>query len=382
MKSFSLLAPRIVFGRGVVSSLPKEVARYGSHVLLVRGRSVPFVDVIDAGLRALGCSVTTIICSGEPDLPQLEVALTTARATQVDCVLAMGGGAAIDLGKALAALIPAGRGPMAYLEVVGEGLPLDAAPLPFIACPTTAGTGAEATKNAVIAVPSHNRKVSLRDDRMFADLALVDPALTDKCPRGVTLASGLDAITQVIEPYLSARATPLIDALCRDSIPRGLQALARLMQGEDSSARDDLAYTSLMGGIALSNAGLGAVHGFAGVIGGRYSTPHGAICGRLLGPVLRMNERVLPEQGEKIARYQEVRHWLAEAFGGEPDSAFRLLEDWVDDKGLPHLSELIAPDADLTDIATESRTSSSMKANPVTLETHQLVQILWETLHR
>lgn len=382
MKPFSLLAPRIVFGRGVVSSLPKEVARYGSHILLVRGRSVPFVDVIVAGLRALGCNVTTVVCSGEPDRPQLEAALATARATQVDCVLAMGGGAVIDLGKALAALVPATREPMAYLEVVGEGLPLDAAPLPFIACPTTAGTGAEATKNAVIGVPSHNRKVSLRDDRMLADLALVDPALTDNCPRGVTLASGLDAITQVIEPYLSARATPLTDALCRDAIPRGLGALARLMQCEDDNARDTLAYTSLMGGIALSNAGLGAVHGFAGVIGGRYSTPHGAICGRLLGPVLRMNERVLPEQGEKIARYQEVRRWLAEALGGEADSAFALLENWVDDKGLPHLADLMAPDADLTDIATESRSSSSMKANPVALETHQLVQILWETLHR
>ncbi|MGY9049851.1 hypothetical protein P775_05800 [Puniceibacterium antarcticum] len=382
MKPFSLQAPRIVFGRGAAASLPKEVARHGSRVLLVRGRSVAFVDTTVTQLQALGCTVTTLFGAGEPDIPQLETALTTARAVQPNCVLAMGGGAVIDLGKALAALIPAPRDPMAYLEIVGQGLPLDAPPLPFIACPTTAGTGSEATKNAVIGVPSHQRKVSLRDDRMLASLALVDPALTDHCPRGVTLASGLDAITQVIEPYLSARATQFTDTLCRDAIPRGLNALAHLMQGEDANARDDLAYTSLTGGIALANAGLGAVHGFAGVIGGRYGTAHGAICGRLLAPVLRMNERVLPDQGLKIARYQEVRRWLADALGGAPDSAFRRFEDWVDAQGLPPLSDLLPPDADLTDIATEARASSSMKANPVTLETHQLVQILWETLHR
>jgi hypothetical protein len=271
---------------------------------------------------------------------------------------------------------------MAYLEVVGDGLPLDHAPLPFIACPTTAGTGAEATKNAVIGVPSHNRKVSLRDDRMIADLALIDPALTDGCPRNVTLASGLDAITQVIEPYLSARANPLTDALCRDAIPRGLRALVTLMRAEDSKARDDLALTSLTGGIALANAGLGAVHGFAGVIGGRFATPHGAICGRLLAPVLRMNERVMLRQGGQTARLRDVRQWLAEALEAAPETAFATLEDWADAEGLPPLSALMDPDADLTDIATEAHASSSMKGNPVTLETHELVQILWETLNR
>jgi alcohol dehydrogenase class IV len=185
-----------------------------------------------------------------------------------DWVAALGGGAAIDLGKALAALIPAPDGPMEHLEVVGKGLPLKVPPLPFIAIPTTAGTGAEVTRNAVIGLPDHGRKVSLRDERMVARVAIVDPALTDGCPRGVTLASGLDAVTQVIEPFVSVKATPYTDALARPAIATGMAALMRLMQGEDPEARDRLAWVSLCGGLALSNGGLGAVHGFAGVIGG------------------------------------------------------------------------------------------------------------------
>ena len=381
--SFTLRAPqRIVFGRGAAEQVPELAAEFGTRVLVARGRSVPWVETCIARLCALGCDVHTVTARGEPDIPQIEAALAEVRAWRPDCVLAIGGGAVIDLGKALAALAPAACAPMTYLEVVGDGLPLDAEPLPFIACPTTAGTGAEATRNAVVGVPAHNRKVSLRDDRMLAALAVVDPALTDACPRTVTLASGLDAITQVIEPFLSIRANPVTDALCRDAIPRGLTALTRLMQDEDRGARDDMALTSLMGGIALSNAGLGAVHGFAGVIGGLFDAPHGAICGRLLGPVLRMNERVMANRGLPTDRYSEVRGWLGTGLGCTPDIAFQALEGWADAQELPPLSALIGPEANLTDIASEAHASSSMKANSNPLETHELVQILWETLHR
>lgn len=382
MQPFALTTPaRILFGRGRAADLPTLVAGYGKRIIVVRSGSVAWADTCIDALGDLGCAVCVIRSTGEPDLPQLDAALTTARDHQPDCVLAIGGGATLDLGKALAALIPAQNAPLTYLEGVGNGQPLDHTPLPFIACPTTAGTGAEATKNAVIGVPDHARKVSLRDDRMLAALALIDPALTDHCPRKVTLASGLDAITQVIEPYLSCRANPLTDALCRDAIPRGLRALAVLMQREDPGARNDMALASLCGGIALANAGLGAVHGFAGVIGGRFGTPHGAICGRLLAPVLRLNEAaVAPEQD--TARYTEIRQWISNAFGGTADDAFDTLERWTDMQGLQPLSALMNATADLDQIARDSAGSSSMKANPVVLTPGQLAALLGDTLAR
>ena len=266
MTPFGITAPgRILFGRGEAAKAPKLVRAYGARGVVVHGanaaRAAWLVD-------ALGPGVLTIACQGEPTLADLTAALATARDHRPDWVVAIGGGAALDLGKALAGLIPAPGDPMQHLEVVGQGLPLTADPLPFVALPTTSGTGAEVTKNAVIGLPDHGRKVSLRDDRMVARLAIVDPALTDGCPWAVTLPSGLDAVTQVIEPYVSCKATPYTDALARPAIGPGLAALMRLQAGEDAQARDGLAWVSLCGGLALANSGLGAVHGFVGVIGG------------------------------------------------------------------------------------------------------------------
>jgi alcohol dehydrogenase class IV len=224
------------------------------------------------------------------------------------------------------------------------------------------------TKNAVIAVPEAARKVSLRDDRMLPRLALVDPALTDGAPRGVTLGSGLDALVQVIEPYLSSKANPLTDALCRAAIPQGIAALKRLAAGEDQDARDALAYVSLSGGLALANAGLGAVHGMAGVIGGRFGAPHGLICGRLLGPVLAANADVLGVS----ARFTEVQRWLSDGFGLPEEGTFDALTAMLDGWGLDRLNQWIPEDAELTETAREAAASSSMRANPCMLEAETL----------
>ncbi|MEC9198809.1 MAG: iron-containing alcohol dehydrogenase, partial [Pseudomonadota bacterium] len=230
--------------------------------------------------------------------------------------------------------------------------------------------------NAVIGIPEHSRKVSLRDDRMMARLAVVDPALTDGCPRGVTLASGLDAVVQVIEPYLSCKATVLTDALCRDAIPRGLSALNRLMQGEDAQARDDMALCSLYGGLALANAGLGAVHGVAGILGGVTGWPHGLICGRFLVPVLRDHVAApdLPQHVEN--RLQEVRKWIADAMGDSPDQAFERLENWIEDAGLPRFSTMGGSQIDEIFIAEGAAVSSSMKGNPVKLPADRLAKLV------
>ncbi|MBL9058957.1 MAG: iron-containing alcohol dehydrogenase, partial [Mangrovicoccus sp.] len=290
-------ATEILFGRGQLATAPSRIAALGRRVLLVGGATPARSDPLAATLAAAGCHVTRFAIPREPDTALVAAGVNLARDAAAEVVVALGGGAAIDAGKAIAALVPAPRPMLAHLEVVGDGLPLDEAPLPFVAIPTTAGTGAEVTRNAVIGVPEASRKVSLRDLRMLPRLAIVDPALTDHCPHAVTLASGLDAITQVIEPYVCTRANLLTDALCRDAIPRGLAALQRLMAGEDREARDEMAWVSLCGGLALANAGLGAVHGLAGPLGGLTGAAHGAICGTLLPHVLAANRGAVTDPG-------------------------------------------------------------------------------------
>lgn len=368
-------ADMIRFGRGAaVQAVPALVA-LGARVLLVTGATSARAEWLKDALEEEGVVVTDFSVAHEPDVALIESGVAVARAAQIAAVIAIGGGAVVDAGKAIAALAPATRPMLDHLEVVGKGLPLDVAPLPFAALPTTAGTGAEVTKNAVISVPEAQRKVSLRDPRMLPTLAIVDPALTDNCPRGVTLASGLDAVTQVIEPYLSSKANPLTDAICRDAIPKGLVAIRRIMDGEDLDARDALAWVSLCGGLALANSGLGVVHGLAGPLGGLSNAAHGAICGALLPHGLRANA----EAGDDPvlqARIAEVQGWIAQAFGGAPGDAFETLHHWSRKAGLPGLDAQGITDATRAKAAKDAVSSSSMKANPVDLTEKQLLNLM------
>lgn len=360
--TFAILTPgRTLFGRGAADQAASAVLAWGASGIIVHGASPGRAAF---ALKSLP-GTPAIACPHEPDLPLLAGALDMARAFRPDWVMAIGGGAAIDLGKALAALLPQPTGPRDHLEGAGPALPLSATPLPFIALPTTAGTGAEATKNAVIGLPG--RKVSLRDDRMVPRLAIVDPALTDGCPRAVTLASGLDAITQVIEPYLSQRATPFTDALCVPAIRDGLPALMRLMTAEDAGARDTMAFVSLSGGLALANAGLGAVHGLAGVIGGLTGAAHGAICGALLPHVLAVNRARMPD----ATRAAQVCAILGDALAVPPDDAPAALAAWAREAGLPPL-----PPLDPAAVIPAARAASSMQANPVILSDGDLAAVL------
>ena len=371
---FQLLLPgRILFGRGEAAKTAGLAAGFGPRVLLVHGRDAARAAWLLADLNRAGCGVHALICAKEPDLPMLEAALAKARVFAPDVVIGLGGGAVLDLAKALAGLIPATGKVLDHLEGAGQGLPLSQNPLPFVAVPTTSGTGAEATKNAVIDVPAQRRKVSLRDDRMMARLAIVDPALTDGCPRGVTLSSGLDALTQVIEPYLCNRANPATDALARAAIPMALAALPALMQGEDAGARDAMAWVSLSGGLALANAGLGAVHGLAGVIGGVTGAAHGAICGTLLPFVIAANRAAMPA-GPVAERLAEVDAMLSTAFGGGPGT--EALHRWSRRNGLPGLAALGLDAKDHGSVAAAAAGASSMKANPVVLSEAVLQAIL------
>ena len=357
-------AGRIRFGRGVASEAVAAIRGFGARVLVVHGRDAARADWLVHGLASAGMALTGWPCAGEPDLSALEAALATVRAFGPDVVVGLGGGAAMDLGKALAALAQAPGGPMDHLEVVGRGLPMAHPILPFVAIPTTAGTGSEVTRNAVIGVPARGVKVSLRDERMLARLALVDPALTDATPPAVTLASGLDAVVQVIEPYVSLRANPVTDALCLAAIPMGLQALARLIEAPaDPAARDAMAQVSLTGGIALSNAGLGAVHGLAGVLGGRTGAAHGALCGALLGPVLVANRQAAAPGSAAAERLDRVAAMLREGWGVGPEG----IAGWAAARGLPGLAAMGVSAADVAPVVSAAQASSSMKGNPVAL---------------
>lgn len=370
MSPFGITAPgRILFGRGEAAKAPALIRAYGLRGLVVHGadpgRAAWLVD-------ALGSGTLSLACAGEPSLSDLETALAAARDHRPDWVASLGGGAAIDLGKALAALIPAPDGAMEHLEVVGRGQPLKAGPLPFIAIPTTAGTGAEVTKNAVIA--AEGRKVSLRDDRMIARIAIVDPALTDGCPKAVTLASGLDALAQVIEPFVSVKANPYTDALALSGMVGAVDALATLMQAEDAGARDRMAWTSLCGGLALANAGLGAVHGLAGVIGGMTGAAHGAICGALLGPVLAANRAA--SDAAARGKLERVCNELADQIGCRAEDTPQELQALTRAWGLPDLTALGVSSVDHARIAEAAQASSSMKGNPVRLSVAALREVL------
>lgn len=368
-------AGQIRFGRGAGAEAAAIARGYGGSVVLVHGATAARAAWLAEALAGQGARLRTVACAGEPTLDMLEAARDSLSAEPPDVVVALGGGAVIDLGKALAALLPSTRPALDHLEVVGKGLPLDVAPLPFIALPTTAGTGAEVTRNAVIGVPEPGApgagvKVSLRDPRMYPDVAIVDSTLMEDAPTSVVLAAGLDAVTQVIEPFTSSRANPMTDALARAAIPQGLRALKAVVEGGGPDDWDAMAWTSLAGGLVLANAGLGAVHGLAGVIGGMTGAAHGAICGALLPPVLAANRGAVPAGSQTRARFDWIAAEIAEVFGAEG------IAGWARGQGLPGLVALGVTGALRPGIAARAQRASSMAANPVPLADAALIGIM------
>ncbi|AOZ71235.1 hypothetical protein LPB142_17370 (plasmid) [Rhodobacter xanthinilyticus] len=375
MTIFSVTAPaQTIFGRDSRLGAAAHVARMGARILLVSGRSVPWVETFEAELRAAGLAVERIFSTGEPSLGDVRAGVSAARAFGAECVVAVGGGASIDLGKAIAGLTGSKGDPEQYLELGPTPARSLTDPLPFIAMPTTSGTGAEATRNAVISVPERQLKISLRDPRLVPVLAIVDPALTDALPKALTLATGLDAITQLIESYLCNRANPVTDALCRDTLPEAIAALRCLMEGPSHTARDTMARASYLSGLALASSGLGVVHGLASVIGGRGGA-HGAICGRLLADALKVNREAAVRAGQPTRRFDEVEAWLREGLGGTVSGPERL-RAFIDRHGLPTLNDLHLSERDFAAVAQEALGASSTKANPVALSVDDIARIL------
>lgn len=375
---FSFFSPQAIhFGRGQSQQAAALAAGFGGAVLVVHGANAARADWLLKSCKAQGLTTTTQSCRNEPSLPDIEAAFAQLKGTPPDVVIALGGGSVIDFAKALAALLPNDNPPLDYLEGVGGGLPLEQPPIPMIALPTTAGTGAEVTKNAVISVPEHAVKVSLRDPRMVPDIAIVDADLMQGAPKNITLAAGLDAITQVIEPYLSVKSNPMTDALCGAAIPAGIGVLRDLVEKDSPQAWDQMAWVSTCGGLTLANAGLGAVHGFAGVIGGKTNAPHGEICGALLPAVLNSHLRQAKPQTDVYNRIHWVVGILDTHFGtGYAGSGIVGLSGWSKAQGLRGLSDMGLSPRDHAQIADASAKASSMKGNPFVLSKDDLFEIL------
>jgi len=373
-------AQRIVFGAGASAELPAIAASFGRRALIVTGGSAGRHAALIEKIRAAVDAAEVFTVSGEPTVDLAELGATRARALGCDVVIALGGGSAIDAGKAIAALA-ANPGPaLDYLEVVGRGLALPHGSLPFIAVPTTAGTGAEVTRNAVLAVPAARVKVSLRSPSMLPRLALVDPALAIDLPAATTAATGMDALTQLIEPFLSSRATPFVDALCRDGIPRVARALPRAVaEPHDLQARSDLALGALYSGMALANAGLGAAHGFAAPIGGQFPAPHGAVCAALLPHVLAANLAALRARAPEhpsLAKSGELAVLLTGRTDATPADAVTVCRDLARTLAIPSLARWGVTRDAIAELVAKAAAASSMKANPIPLTHDELTGIL------
>lgn len=372
-------AGRVIVGAGRSADLPSVLSGLGSRVLVCTGADPSrHMDL----LAALGLPATVFPVAGEPTIDLARAATETARAHGADVVAAVGGGSVIDTGKAVAMLLGNGGGPLDYLEVVGSGRKIAKPSVPCIALPTTAGTGAEVTANAVLASPEHGTKASLRSPFMLPRVALVDPLLTVTCPPPVTAASGLDALTQCLEPFVSVRANPLTDALAREGLRRAAAGLRRAFaDGADIGARTDMALCSLLGGIALANAKLGAVHGLAGVIGGTADVPHGMACAALLAPVIEANVRLLrsgrPDH-PALYRYTETAQILTGNAAGVIEDGVAWVRETVTLLGIPGLGAFGVRPEHATGIAAKALRSSSMQGNPTALSPGDLQLILAE----
>ncbi len=373
-------ATRIIFGEGKLKEIAVIAPEFGSRALVVCGsveRAKPLFDL----LSSAKIETSAFSVSGEPSILSVKAGTEQAKAFGAQMVISFGGGSAIDAGKAIAALATNPGEPLDYLEVIGKGQKLANPPLPYVAIPTTAGTGSEVTRNAVIASPEHKVKVSLRSPLMLPRVALVDPKLTYGLPKEITAYTGMDALTQCIEPFTSNAANFLADIIAQQGIGLAARALIDAYRSNDSDARNSMALASLFGGLALANAKLGAVHGFAGVIGGMFDAPHGAICATLLPWVTEANLRALAAREPKNPAIQRYA-FVGGLVDGKIESSH--LVDWLKEQvsllSIPPLGTYGIKSEDFPAIVEKAAHSSSMKGNPIVLTNNELTEILEKAL--
>ncbi len=373
-------AQRIIFGPGSVHEIIGEAASLGTKCLVVTGSKGLRQPLLLDELKAISKVPTLYSVPKEPTARTVTQGASVAREHGCDCVIAIGGGSVIDAGKAIAALITNNGDIYDYLEVVGKALPLTNPAAPYIAVPTTAGTGSEVTKNAVILSEDHGVKVSLRSSFLLPRLVVVDPELTHSLPPEVTASTGLDALTQLLESYVSNSANPLTDGICREGLQRAARSLFRAYKdGLNAAAREDMSLASLLSGIALANAKLGAVHGFAAAAGGQCHVSHGLICASLLPHVVEKNIEALRKRtpgSSAIKRFEDVARIVTGKPSARPEDGAQWIHDLCASMSVPNLSILGIHQGLFGDIVTKAGRASSMKGNPIVLTDDELTEIL------
>ncbi len=367
-------ATRIIFGEGTTATLPELVRSFGSRPLVVTGASTGRAASL---ISALSAEVLTV--PGEPTVDLIREGVRRVKNAACDVVISFGGGSAIDAGKAVAAVASNGGEPLDFLEVVGKGRAIAVEPLPFIAVPTTAGTGSEVTRNAVLGSPEHGVKASLRSPMMLPRVALIDPELTYALPPAITASTGLDALTQLIEPYVSSRANPMTDALCYEGMTRVANGLRRAYHdGTDIEARRDMSIASLFGGLALANAGLGVVHGFAAPLGGGWKAPHGALCAAVLPHGMAANIAALrtrAPQHPALERYVTIARLLTGRNDARAEDGIEWVRALCAELNIPSLGTWGINEADLPNVVQKAARASSMQANPLPLTNDELLAL-------
>jgi alcohol dehydrogenase class IV len=371
-------AHRIIFGAGVISELAALAPAFGQHALVVTGSNQDRAKQHLGPLESSGVACRYLSVHGEPTVEAVREGAQAAR--YANFIVGFGGGSAIDAAKAIAAVAPNSGEPLDYLEVIGQAKPLENPPRPFIAVPTTAGTGAEVTRNAVLGSPEQLVKASIRSPLMLARLAIVDPDLTLDVPAAVTATTGLDTITQLIEPFVSIRANAMTDMFCLDGFPRAIKALpAAYANGADRLARAEMSFASLLSGLSLANAGLGVVHGFAAPLGGILNAPHGALCAAVLPHGTALNIRALRERAPQhpaLEKYARIAALLTQDPNAQAEAAVAALAALCNTLKIPTLRSLGLIQSEITAVVEKAAAASSMKANPLVLTKAELTEIL------
>ena len=374
---------RIIFENGSFSKVPGLIKDFGSNVLIVTGKNKNLAHQLSENLAEINIHSEIFSIHSEPTISDIEQGTELARKTLCNVVVGIGGGSAVDSAKAIAALVPNQGELTDYLEIIGKGRKLENEPLPFLAIPTTAGTGAEVTKNSVIKSTEHNVKVSLRSDLMYPKLAVVDPELTLTMPPHLTATTGVDALTHLLETFVSNQSNPFIDMLCREGMKRISTSLELAFNdGNNLEARESMAMASMLGGMALANVKLGAVHGFAGPLGGIYSIPHGAVCACLLPAVMEVNIEALKnqKQQELLIKYNEVARILTGNKSAVAKDGAIWVKILVKKLQIPSLSDFHISTESFSELIEKAKNASSMKGNPVELNNDQLYDILIKSL--
>ena len=372
-------ASKIIFGRHSSEKLPQLLGGR-KRILMVTGKNADKAEALSSRFEK-NSIVSLFRVEHEPTTEVVNEGTKLAREKQCEAVVAIGGGSVIDAAKAIAAMAANKGDLLDYLEVIGAGKPLSEPPLFCIAAPTTAGTGAEVTKNSVIKSLEHNVKVSLRSDAMYPDIALVDPVLTYSMPPELTASTGVDALTHLLETFVSNQANPFIDMICREGLTRISRSLSSAYHDRSNeSARTDMAMASMLGGMALANVKLGAVHGFAGPMGGMYPIPHGTVCASLVSAVIETNIDALKESGEDLSKYYELARILTGNENAVAEDAIVWTENLVSELQIPALSSFGLKEDDFAILVEKAKVASSMKGNPVVLNDEQLTWILEKSL--